>query len=346
MSPSPSNVAPRASRAILIALSSAAVLSLSVVVMGLSGGASDFWGGYQDAVARVQAHPWWSLWVMPGVLLALITMLAITIATRREPDGASADRPRRRAFLWSGVAVLVLAVTSPLGVIAQGGLMSAHMIQHVLVGALAPLLILLALPRAARGTRIRRPLRAVVLHPVVAFVIWFACTVVWLVPDVHHEVLTRPALWMAQQVAVFVAGVILWAPITDRIVDPPAWFRTGPKCGYMVGVWFVGVAIANVYWFSGTPFYDSHAAGAAVWGMSALQDQANAGTVMILAHCAITFAAIGVLFFRHASERGLEQRLIEAGAAQDRVRQATFDGQLVALAKEYGVAVHTRTGLD
>jgi hypothetical protein len=114
----------------------------------------------------------------------------------------------------------------------------------------------------------------------------------------------------------------------------------------MVGVWFAGVFIANVYWFSGTPFYDSHEAGAAEFGWSALQDQANAGTVMILAHCAITFGAIAVLFFRHAAERGLEQRLIEAGIPEAQVHRATFDGELPELAAQAGVPVHTRTGLD
>ena len=151
--------------------------------------------------------------------------------------------------------------------------------------------------------------------------------------------LYRPWVWVLQQVAVFGAGIVMWAPITDRFVDPPAWFRTGWKVVYMIGVWFAGVGIANVYWFSGTAFYESHEAGAAAFGFSALQDQANAGTVMILAHCAITFGAIAVLFFRHASERGLEQRLIEAGVPEDTVHRATFDGHLPELAAQAGVPV-------
>lgn len=333
-------------RWILIALVCASILAIGVVVAGATGGASEFWSGYQGALARVQSESWWSLWVLPGLLLALIAALALGIRTSPSWHGSADDAGRRTAFLWSGVAVLVLSVCAPVAVVAQGGLLSAHMLQHVLIGALAPLLILLAIPRAQRGTRERRPVLAVLLHPVVAFAIWLACTIAWLVPDIHHEVLVRPWVWVLQQAAVFGAGVIMWAPVTDRFVDPPAWFRTGAKCVYMIGIWFAGVGIANVYWFSGTPFYDSHEAGAAAFGFSALQDQANAGTVMILAHCAITFGAIAVLFFRHASERGLEQRLIEAGVPEDEVHRATFDGDLVALAGREGVPVHTRTGLD
>lgn len=333
-------------RWILIALVCACIIAIGVVVAGFTGGSSEFWSGYDGALARVEDNPWWSLWVLPGLLLALIAALALAIRTSPSWTGSPADLRRRSALLWSGAGVLVVSVCAPVAVIAQGGLLSAHMLQHVLVGALAPLLVLLALPRASRGSRDRRPLLAIILHPFVAFALWLGATIAWLVPDIHHEVLVRPWVWVVQQIAVFGAGVIMWAPVTDRFVDPPRWFRTGAKCVYMIGVWFAGVGIANVYWFSGTPFYDSHEAGAAAFGMSALQDQANAGTVMILAHCAITFGAIAVLFFRHASERGLEQRLIEAGVPRDEVQQATFDGDLAALAGRTGVSVRTRTGLE
>ena len=333
-------------RWILIALVCASIVAIGIVVAGLTGGASEFWSGYEGALARVNGQQWWTLWVLPGLLLALIAALALGIRTAPSWAGPAYDLRRRSTFLWCGAGVLVLSVCAPVAVVAQGGLLSAHMLQHVLIGALAPLLILLAIPRAQRGTRERHRVLAFVLHPAVAFAIWLGCTVAWLVPDLHHEVLARPWVWVLQQVAVFGAGIVMWAPITDRVVDPPPWFRTGAKCAYMIGVWFAGVAIANVYWFSGTPFYESHEAGAAAFGFSGLQDQANAGTVMILAHCAITFGAIAVLFFRHASERGLEQRLIEAGVPEDEVHRATFDGDLVALAGRTGVPVRTRTGLD
>lgn len=333
-------------RWILIVLVCGAILALTTVVAGRTGGASEFWGGYADALARVQSEEWWSLWVLPGLLLALVAALGLGVRTSSAWDRSPHDSGRRAAFLWAGVAVLVLSLCAPVAVIAQGGLLSAHMLQHVLVGALAPLLVLLAVPRATRGARDRRPVLRIVLNPFVAFGLWLASTIAWLVPDLHHEVLSRPWVWVLQQVAVFGAGIILWAPVVDRIVDPPAWFRTGAKCAYMIGVWFAGVGIANVYWFSATPFYESHQAGAAAFGLSALQDQANAGTVMILAHCFISFGAIAVLFFRHAAERGLEQRLIEAGVPEAEVHRATFDGHLPDLAAQAGVPVRTRTGLD
>ena len=71
--------------------------------------------------------------------------------------------------------------------------------------------------------------------------------------------------------------------------------------------------IANLFWFAGTPLYPGHAALDAAWGTAPLQDQANAGTVMMVTHCILAFGTIMVLFFADAREQGLQQRLIEAG---------------------------------
>ena len=322
----------------------AACVALGVVVAGLTGGASDVWGGYDDALQRAQGSHWWELWTFPGLLVGVL--LALGVLLTPPADQPAPLRRRHLWFLWSGVGVGVLALVAPIASMAQGGLLEAHMLQHVLLGALAPVLVLLGVSPAPRGTRDRHPVLAVLLHPVVAFALWMGSTILWIVPDVHHQVLVQPGLWVLQQVGVFLGGVALWAPITDRIVDPPAWYRTGAKVGVLIVVWFTGIALANLFWFSGSPLYGSHAAGAAAWGIGPMQDQANAGTVMALAHCAVTFVAIGILFFRHAAERGLEQRLVEAGVPEAEVHEATYEGTLHALADRVGVSVHTRTGLD
>ncbi len=344
MSTLPTNRMPRGTRWVLAAVAFAASVALGVVVAAMTDGASDVWGGYTQALQRLTGEPWWTLWVLPGALVGLLVATGIILTPRTSEPGPL--RRRHMVFLWSGVGVGVLALCSPIATVAQGGVLTGHMFQHVLLGALAPVLILLGVSPAPYGTRQPRRVLAVLLHPVVAFAIWLSSTILWLLPEVHHQVLVQPVLWVVQQVAVFLAGIALWAPITGRIVHPPAWFRTGAKCTELIVVWFVGIALANFLWFSGTPLYGSHAAGAAALGISPLQDQANAGTVMVLAHCAITFVAIGILFFRHAAERGLEQRLIEAGIPAVEVHEASLHGSLRDLAERSGVAVATRTGLD
>ena len=111
---------------------------------------------------------------------------------------------------------LLIAVCSPLGGVAQQGLLSAHMLQHTLIGAVAPLLLLLGMPRAFLEAVLspawrRRPK---VQHPLLAFPLWVAGTIVWL-PAVHHQVLESPPLWVLQQASFLVLGLVLWAPVVD-----------------------------------------------------------------------------------------------------------------------------------
>jgi putative copper resistance protein D len=184
-----------------------------------------------------------------------------------------------------------------------------------------------------------------VQHPLLTLPLWVASTIVWLLPDVHHAVLENNGLWLVQQGSFLVTGLLLWGPVVERI-EAPRWFGTAWKGAYMTMVWTVGLLVANLYWFSGTVFYSSHADAARTLGFDPLQDQANAGTVMMLSHCLLAFGAVGVLFFRQAREGELRQRLLEAGVDADRIERATREGTAAALAEHVGVSARTRAGID
>lgn len=287
-----------------------------------------------------------ALWAIPPIEVAGLVILAALYAWQAHRVGGVS--PLRRAAFLGGIAVLLIAVCSPLGGVAQQGLLTAHMLQHTMIGAIAPLLMLLGTPRpfveATLGPRSRRVIGRL-QHPAVAFPLWTVSTVVWLLPAVHRAVLESEALWIVQQVSLLVVGLLLWAPILE-VIPAPEWFGTGVKCAYMAGVFFVGLGVANVYWFSGTPFYPSHAAAAEAWGFAPLEDQGNAGTVMMVLHCLLAFGAIAILFFRQAREGELRQRMLEAGIDPARVAEATRAGTGRELARAHGVADRTRAGID
>ena len=333
-------------RALPFLFASAGAIALALALTALAG----VGGLYRTGHAGGVAHPTTvlsELWSVPPVEVAVFVVMALAyLAWARNPD--SGVTLRHRSLFLSGIAVLLVSVITPIGGMSQQGLLGAHMVQHTMIGGFAPLLLLLGIPPTAAqrflsATAIRRIQR--VQHPVVAFTAWTASTLVWLLPAVHHEVLMNPALWVLQQLSFLALGVLMWMPVVER-VPAPDWFGTGWKGSYMTGVWTVGLIIANIYWFSGTAFYESHAAAATAWGISALQDQANAGTVMMLSHCMLAFGAVTVLFFRQAQEGELRQKLVEAGLDSERVNQALRRGQAKALAAAHGVSHTTRAGID
>lgn len=315
----------------------AGAIALAVALTILTGGAFSARTGYDQAVRDVVLDDWWTLWAIPPVEVALTGLLVAWLLITGRREG--------RAYALAAGAVLLLAICSPVAGLAQSGLLSAHMGQHVLIGAVAPLLALMALPQAVPGETRRRwwtPL----LSPPIAFGLWVLSTVTWLVPAIHHHVLISQPLWIVQQVAFFTFGAIFWAPVTERLAAAPRWYTTGVKCGVMIGLWFVGLTIANVFWFAGHAFYASHAAAAQALGMSPLEDQGIAGTVMMVTHCFIAFGAVAVLFFRAARERTVQQRLVEAGIDAERARWAVRYGGAEELAQEAGIPIKVRAGID
>lgn len=322
----------------------AGAMALAIALSALAGN-----GAYHTGHAGPSTHASTrlsDLWAVPPVeVAALLLALALYFGAVRRHGGVS---PGRRAAFASGIVMVIAAICSPLGGIAQQGLLTAHMLQHTLIGAVAPLLLLLGMPRQFLATALRGPTRALlarVQHPLLAFPLWTVTTIVWLIAPVHHAVLQSGTLWIVQQASFLVFGLLLWAPVVEGL-PAPRWFGTGAKSAYMLGVWIVGLTTANVYWFSGRAFYGDHARAAAAWGVQPLEDQANAGTVMMVLHCLLAFGAITLLFFRQAREGQLRQRLLEAGIDPARVAEATRDGTGEALARMHGINVRTRAGID
>ncbi len=311
----------------------ACVLALSFAVTAVTGNESVRTG----SVGTLPTTPhWWTLWSVPPVESVGIALVAIFVLRRAAPGW-------HRISGIAGIAILVLAVCSPVAGMAHDGLLEVYMVQHTLISGFGALLLVVALPRA---TRQLEGIGRLVAHPFVGFPAWVASTAFWLTPSIHDQVLDTNALWIAQQLSFFIFGVLMWCPVLERFSLAPEWFRTGAKCGYMTGVWFVGLIVANIYWFSGTPLYPGHAALDASWGIGAMEDQANAGTVMMFTHCVLSFGMIAILFWAWAREKGLEQRLFEAGLDPAVIHEAIRSGRIDELATRAGVTIATRAGID
>jgi cytochrome c oxidase assembly factor CtaG len=256
--------------------------------------------------------------------------------------------PWRIACFSLGLAIVALALFSPIDAVGEDGLLEVHMLQHTLLGAIAPLFLVLGLTgpmlRPVLARRGADRLMALA-HPWVAFSAWAADLAFWHIPPVYDAALADDALHATEHVCLVIFGLILWAPIVEP-VRGPGWFTTRLKVAYMAGVWFVGLLGANILWFSGTVIYAPYQRTAPSFGVSALRDQGDAGTVMMVTHCLIAFGAAAVLFFRQAEEEQLRQRLIESGIDPVRVDRAVKAGRAEELARRHGIPSKVRAGID
>ncbi len=268
----------------------------------------------------------WTSWTVAPLQLAPIAVIAIaygvrarTLARRGQPV------PGWRIALFAlGIALLVLAVASPIAAVGEEELFAFHMIQHLLLGDLAPLCLLAGLTGPLMRPVLALPgvyrLR-VLANPLVALPIWAANLALWHTPTFYEAAVENGAVHALEHVCFFAAGIVLWLPVLETL-PAPEWFGTGAKLGYIVGVRLVGTVIANVFIWGGGPFYDVYDTGDDFLGLSPSADQSLAGSLMMLEGSLVTIVAIAWLFLRMAQEGEVRQRLLESGVDERTARRA------------------------
>jgi putative membrane protein len=246
----------------------------------------------------------------------------------------------RIALFAVGIALLVLAFASPVAAIGEEELFSFHMLQHVVLGDLAPLALLAGLTGP-----ILRPLLAlrpverlrVLANPAVALPIWAINLYAWHLPFLYEAAVEHSAVHALEHVCFFTAGTIMWLPVLERL-PAPEWFGTGAKLAYIAVVRLVETVLGNVFLWSGAVFYPVYDAGEELWSISPERDQGLAGAVMMIEGSLVTIAALAWLFLRLAREGELRQELLERGLDPRAVRRAVRYGRAEQLASREELA--------
>ena len=196
------------------------------------------------------------------------------------------------------------------------------MLQHVLLGDLAPLCFVAGLTGPVlRPVLAIRPFDAlrVLTHPFVALPVWAVNLYVWHVPFLYQAALHHGAVHALEHTLFFTCGALMWSPVLETL-PAPVWFGTGWKLGYIVLVRLIETVLGNVFIWSSSVFYPGTSHGHPTWGITALHDQNLAGVVMMAEGGLITLGALAWLFLRLAAEGELRQELIEQGSIRRRSR--------------------------
>ena len=270
----------------------------------------------------------WSLNPLQLAPVAVIGFMygrrALTLARRGTPV------PRwRQCLFWTGIALLLVALASPVDALGEEDFLFMHMLQHVLLGDLAPLAIVAGLTgpmlRPVLAIPVVDRLR-VLAHPLVALPLWALSLYVWHIPALYEAALHHSAVHALEHVCFFTFGALMWAPVLEAL-PAPEWFGTGAKLAYVAGVRVLETILGNIFLWTSSPFYDTYVHADGVWGISPARDQNLAGVVMMAEGGIVTLVALAWLFLRLAEEGELRQQLLESGLDPRAVRRAVRYGR-------------------
>jgi cytochrome c oxidase assembly factor CtaG len=180
-------------------------------------------------------------------------------------------------------------------------LLSVHMLQHLLLGLIAPALLLcgapvrLALgcsPPAARTTLARLLAHRVSVRmssPAVGFVLFAGVILLTHLTSVYELALDNSAVHALEHAAYFWTGLVFLAPLiaADPLPHPPSALG---RFAWLMGAMTVTAIPGVLLTFSTSVRYPFYLAPARALGRSALSDQHLAGVIMWVGGSVVMFA--------------------------------------------------------
>lgn len=245
------------------------------------------------------------------LVFVLYTVRARTLARTGRPV------PRwRQVCFYAGLATIAIALSS-LGGDSQE-LLFAHMIEHLLLGDIAALLIVLGLTGPLIAPILRIPLLGglrVLANPLIAFPLWAIDIYVWHLPVLYEAALEHSGIHALEHAMFLGFGVNMWMCLFGPL-PMPAWFGNLGKLSYIVAVRLTGSVLGNIMLWSGTVFYPFYLQSDSLNHVSPLADQNIAGAVMMVEESLLTIGLFCWLFLRTARESEERERLLEFARRQ------------------------------
>jgi cytochrome c oxidase assembly factor CtaG len=249
----------------------------------------------------------------PEVAVGLAGLTALYLTgigpLRRRRGWGPPPRARTVAAFLGGSLILAAATLGPLAEWAERTALSAHMLQHLLLTQLVPLLwlagtpawlvrSLLALPGLAAAGR-------VLTRPVPALGLAGAVLVLWHLPGPFEAALVRPSVHAVMHLTLLASAVLAWWPVAGPL---PEWPRPAPpgQLLYLFAAMIVMSAVAAPITVAESLLYPAYAA-AAGWPLSPRADQELAGVLMWVGGALVYLAVATGVFFRWVAREAADE---------------------------------------
>jgi putative membrane protein len=260
-------------------------------------------------------HSNWKL--EPTVIIGAVVLAALYIIWTGSKNRDAAGKPinpigagQRITFL-SGLVVLVIALNPPLDDISDYYLLTAHMIQHMLLMFAVVPLLLIGTPGWLIGKllapRLLNQVWSAVTQPIPAFLISNVILIGWHLPFAYDAAIRHQPIHVAEHNAFLLAAMISWWPVLGPVM--PGRQRMAPplQCLYLFALSLPSGILGAFITLSSPNVYKSYVGVPEIWGIDRGMDHELAGLLMWVLAGMIYLAFITTIFFRwSASEEAKE----------------------------------------
>jgi putative membrane protein len=268
----------------------------------------------------------WLRWdVDPGVLLFLAALTAAYFWGIRRRSANETVTRGQIALFCSVIALLLLALVSPLNALGNDYLFSAHILQAFLLTTVCPPLLLLSLPDWLLSPLFRAgPLRRFArgyLFLLLATLLFNANFLLWLVPALYDSAVRHAPLHDMQSLLFLLTGVLNWWPLITPARNAPRWPHPLQLLYLFLDGIPLGLVSVTLFFVTYMP-YTVYVNAPRLWGMSTGADLQLGSIILYVPGLLLDLVVLGMVFFKWLAKQEREATLREAALDEEAQREA------------------------
>ena len=238
------------------------------------------------------ASSWYPAWEEIAALIGLA--VAYGLAARRDRSSLL-----RTALFCSGLVLAFVAVASPVATVALHYLVSAHLLQNVVLAEWTPALFVVGLGPWVADWVARNPVARTLTRPLVALPLWLLTYALWHLPFAYEAGLDNRLLLDLEHLSYLLAGFFLWWPVFQ---EEPWHLPSGGKAAYLFAAFVLASPLGLLLALLPSPIYDTYVDAPRLWGLDPIEDQQIGGTLMAVSEAVVFFGLLAYFFVRFMAE--------------------------------------------
>lgn len=240
--------------------------------------------------------------VHPSTVVGIVGLAALyTWRVRRE--GRSPTMTQRTAF-GAALVSMFLSLNGPLHDLSDVYLFSAHMVQHLVLTFVVPLLLIIGTP----GWMLRPALRVPAIdavarwltRPTTCFVLFNVTIAAWHLPPLYNLSMANHDVHIVEHLMFMITAVLMWWPLLSPLPELPR--LSYPAQMLYCFLMSIPMSVVAIYIaMADHVLYPAYAAAPRIWGISPLDDQMIGGLIMWIPGGLFFYGVMTVIFFKWAA---------------------------------------------
>lgn len=241
----------------------------------------------------------------PSIVIGVTALVAIYLCAigplRRFITASQPVKPFKPICFLLGLALLFLALASPLDALSDQNLFSAHMVQHSLLTLAVPPLLLVGIPGWLAAYTVHNPaikkVARILTNPLVAFSLYNLIFSLWHIPSAYESALENEAVHVAEHLSFILTAILFWWPVLSSTSELPG-LAYPKQILYLFLAVIPCTVLGGVFIFAHQVIYSTYAAAPLLFtGIDPMTDQQIAGVIMAMTGMLVYLGFLGRAFY-------------------------------------------------